>query len=148
MESRSTSSNVEGLLVRIIDPDGPLFQSVPSTVKMAVDMIVSRLTDEDRKAILASKESHCVHHTIGRYLRNNWSLWEPDTPLKRDAVNSYGIAHPDDISGLILSWVWAKVHERPFDPVEAVKVYHEHWKKAGIDSLTAGGWPPKKARLA
>ena len=125
----------------LIDED-----SVPSTIKAAVDDVVSRVTEEDREAMKDMDEGTFgarVHHSIGRYIRNNWSLWAKDSPLKRDAVNTYGIAHGDDISGLILAWIWHAVVEKEFDPQEHVKKYHEHWKATGSDALKAGGWPPK-----
>lgn len=118
--------------------------TVPSTVEGAVDAIVAGLEPEEEKFIVESASSACIHHTVGRGLRNGWSLWAPDSPLKRDAVETYGIAHADDISGLIIEWVWSKVWEIPFDPMEHVKSYHEHWARYGKTSLEAGGWPPNE----
>ena len=113
---------------------------VPSTIEAAVDHIVESLSDEDREFITNDNSPAAIHHTIGRYIRNSWSLWEPDTPLKLDAVLKYGIAHADDISGLILDWVFAKVIRDNFDPRSACERFHEHWRNMGTDSLTAGGW--------
>jgi len=116
---------------------------VPSTIERAVDHIVESLSDEEKQAIFEEPTtSWACHHTIGRYIRNEWSLWEPDSPLKRNAVETYGIAHADDISGLIIEWVFAKIKRREFDPIKHVQIYHEHWVAAGTDSLKAGGWPP------
>ena len=114
---------------------------IPSTIENAVDTIIDSLSFEDKGEILKNLLSVSVHHTIGRYLRNSWSLWNPDTPLKRDAVNTYGIAHADDISGLIIEWTWAKVLEIEFDPLVFVKKYHQHWARCGMTSLEANGWP-------
>jgi len=113
--------------------------SVPSTIKNAVDHIVGSLCDEDREFIKSDMPAGC-HHSAGQYVRNSWSLWELDSPIKRDAVNTYGIAHADDISGLIFEWVWAIVNQRDFDPIEHCKRYHDHWQKYGTTSLVAGGW--------
>jgi len=118
----------------MIDPD-----SVPSTIKSAVESIEARLTEADRASILTSKASK-YHFGIGMYIRNEWSLWSPDSPLKRDAVNTYRIAHPDDISGLILEWLFSKVKGEDFDPIKHCEVYHNHWLKYEISSLEAGGW--------
>lgn len=124
---------------------------VPSTVKSAVDTIVDALSKEDRKAIETAKKtgygSAAIHHGYGSWLRNFWGLWKPDSPLKRDAVNTYGIAHADDISGLILAWVMSIVCDYPFDPVQECERFHEHWKRYGnMTSLQAGGWPPQKRK--
>lgn len=51
------------------------------------------------------------------FLRNSWSLWATDSPIKRDAMEKYKISHADDISGLILEWVYAKVCGVKFDPL-------------------------------
>lgn len=114
---------------------------VPSTIKDAVNHIVESLSIEDRQFIEAYNNNASVHHTIGRYIRNNWSLWGKDSPLKRDAVNTYGIAHADDISSLVLDWVYHIVNKEEFNPHQAVKKFHEHWGSFGMTSLEAGGWP-------
>lgn len=120
---------------------------VPSTIEEAINHIVESLDEKECEFIRSSGDSVVIHHTVGRYIRNNWSLWSPDTPLKRDAVETYQIAHADDISGLIFDWVYAKVQGIPFDPQECCERFHEHWAQAqfgGQTSLEAGGWPPKK----
>jgi hypothetical protein len=118
-----------------IDPD-----KVPSTVEEAVESIVASLDAQDRVFIKSEHGSSSIHHGIGTHIRNEWSLWNPDSPIKRDAVIKYGIAHADDISGLIWAWVWAKVRGEDFDPVEHCEFYHKHWKDQGTNSLEAGGW--------
>ena len=114
--------------------------SVPSTIEAAVMHIVESLSAADREFIENSLGGFEVHHSIGRYIRNNWSLWDSDSPLKRDAVKTYRIAHADDISGLIIDWVYARARGLEFDPCEACKRFHEHWAYYGTDSLSAGGW--------
>ena len=118
-----------------IDPD-----SVPSTVSEAVDRLYSALNVEEIEEI---RKQHQLgsHHGFGTFLRNNWSLWG-DTPLKRDAVATYKIAHADDISSLIRDWVVAKVCAEKFDPYEVCERFHEHWQRYGTTSLEAAGWPP------
>lgn len=111
---------------------------VPSSIEQAVDMIVDTLDDEDRETIKNMNSSSSVHHFVGRFLRNSWSLWKNDTPLKRDAVATYGIAHADDISGLILEWVWCRVRGVEFDPHAHAATYHKHWG-GKAEALKAGG---------
>ena len=110
---------------------------VPSTIKDAVIQILASLNEEDKEFI--RKHPSCsIHHGTGTWFRNNWSLWE-DSPLKRDAISKYKIAHADDISGLIFDWVWAKVRGEKFDPVVYCERFHKHWAKFGKTSLQAGG---------
>lgn len=59
-----------------------------------------------------------THHTLGRYLRNNWYLWwseelaetykDKGYPAEKPAIVKYfnetlGIKHPDHMSGIILA---------------------------------------------
>ena len=118
-------------------PTNPDF--VPATIEEAVDHIVQTLNPVESRFIM-SQSSESAHFGGGRIMRNNWSLWEKETPIKRDAVENYGIAMADDISGLILAWVWAKVRGESFDPKEHCKRYHEHWPKYGETALSAGGY--------
>lgn len=118
-------------------------EPILSTIKAAVSSIIESLQDEDLDEIINPNYSPAnIHHTVGRHIRNEWLLWQNDSPLKRDAVNTYGIAHADDISDLILEWVFANVRGMPFDPIAHCDCYHEHWKTYGTNSLAAGGWPP------
>lgn len=113
---------------------------VPATIEEAVDHIVQTLDPVERRFIL-NQSSQSAHFTGGMAMRNGWSLWEKETPIKRDAVENYGIAMADDLSGLILAWVWAKVHGDPlFDPKEHCKRYHLHWIKYNTTALAAGGY--------
>ena len=130
---------------------------IPTTIKEAVDQIVGSLTPAEQEIILKHPHPARYHHTVGLAIRNEWGLWEPDSPLKRDAVQTYRIAHGDDISGLILAWVVARVtggeHFDPlarvagesFDPFAHVQRAHDHWANPAYGaktSLEAGGWKP------
>lgn len=117
----------------------PLPAAQPKTIKEAVNLIVQNLDAEEKKNICESDPGF-FHHSAGMSMRNNWSLWERDTPIKLDAVKTYGIAHADDLSGLIMEWVWATVRGEVFNPQVHCQRYHEHWKQAGTNSLAAGGY--------
>jgi hypothetical protein len=121
-----------------LDPD-----SVPKTVEGAVDALIASLSEPEREAVEVSSGAE-FHFGAGMHVRNSWSLWEPDSPLKRDAVERFSIAHADDISGLIWAWAAAKLRGQPFDPAQECEIFHEHWRRYGMTSLQAGEWPPKK----
>lgn len=75
----------------------------PTTLKEAIDVLLAITTEQDRDSINDTIEwSFLMHHYLGRDLRNGWNLWN-DGPLVSH-FNEMGIAHPDDMSGLIL-WV-------------------------------------------
>lgn len=120
----------------MINPD-----SVPNTIAAAAQQLADSISDVDRQAIIANDDADAHEHFgLGISLRNQWSLWESDSPLKRDAATAYRIAHADDIGGLILAWAFALVRGDAFDPQEHCQRYHEHWERYGTDSLTAGGY--------
>lgn len=112
---------------------------VPSTIKQAVDILFDMLEPDDIKYINGREDPHAISHfSLGRFLRNNWGMWETESPLKNDAIQTYKIAHADDISGLILSWVFALAKGEQFDYNEHCKVYHKHWAKFDMTSIEAG----------
>ena len=112
--------------------------AVPSTIEKAVEMLVGNLADEDKEKVRKMSGAG-AHHSLGRGVRNSWSLWSQDTPLHHDAKNTYEIAHADDISGLIMAWALARVVGEDFDPQEHCKRYFEHWAQYGQTPLEAGG---------
>jgi hypothetical protein len=118
---------------------------IPKTVKETVYLVVEELDTESIKYIYDDKNSPwSLHHTIGRRIRNAWGLWSPYTELKEDAATNYGIAHPDDITGLLLEWVWAVVRNEDFDPQEECLKYIKYWKNMGTDALKVVNWKPSK----
>ena len=102
-------------------------------------MIVAGL-DAQSVAYIQAASPESVHHGFGMHMRNGYSFWETETPIKRDAVETYGIAHAADMSGLIMEWVWHQVRGEEFDPIKHVETYHKHWKSYNTTSLQAGGY--------
>jgi hypothetical protein len=112
---------------------------VPSTIKEAVEHLVAHLEPHEVEFIQTAPPS-AAHFGGGMALRNDWSLWEKETPLKRDAVENYKIAHADDLSGLILAWTWSIVRKESFSPLAYCTRFHNHWNAMGTTSLQAGGY--------
>lgn len=83
------------------------------------------------------------HFGMGRWLRNSWSLWE-DTPLRRHAIEHYGIAHGDDLSGLIWEIVEAlcrgeSLGQAAEELEPSLERIRKHWARSGQTPLTAAG---------
>lgn len=120
-------------------PENPTEPKI-NTIEEAVSYLYHNLSHAEfmhiRKSEFPGPEAH---FTLGRSIRNNWGLWSHESLLRKDAISKYGIAHADDISGLIIAWMVAKVKGVDFDPFEECKKYHEHWAKLGMTSLAAGG---------
>ncbi len=111
---------------------------VPSTVHQAAELLANSLSDNEREYFRITPVETLVGN-FGLSLRQGWSLWE-ETPLRYDAARHYWIAHPDDISSLIIHWARAMVTDEPFFPQSHCVQYHEHWASLGKTSLEAGGW--------
>ena len=113
-------------------------QKDPLTIEQAAQVLFQSFSKSDEEYIRREKEVP-YHFASGMSVRNEWKLWEKDSPLKLDAIKRYGLAHADDISGLIFEWAFAKVRDQPFDPLKHAEQYHKHWKKLGTTSIKAGG---------
>lgn len=113
-----------------------LKNNIPTTISEAVDLLFNSL---DKKEIdfIKNSSADSLHFSTGMAIRNNWGLWQKSS-LRKDVIEKYYIAHADDISSLILDWVYAKVQGKEFNPLEHCKEYHEHWKQFGKTSLEAG----------
>jgi hypothetical protein len=110
------------------------FTNVPKTLDEAINLIVADLRPEDVEYIKREGAS-CAHHGFGTAMRNGWGLWE-DNELTRHFRDSYGLGHADDMSGLILSGVEAKVKGIKFDLDGEIARYKKHWANYGVDPLT------------
>lgn len=111
---------------------------VPLTVDEAIDFIVNSLSDEEVNTIKSSESSEC-HFTTGMYLRNTWHMWDTTNPLSLDFQKRFKLfGHGDDVSGIILTGVWAKVNGKDVDEElnKEADHYRKHWKKQGLDPLT------------
>lgn len=111
---------------------------VPSTIDEAIGAIVSGLQPDDIDYIKESK-SGSVHFTTGMGLRNGWSLWEQDTPLQLDFKRRFRLfGHGDDMSGIILEGVWAKVRGENVNEVleKTAERFRKHWIKTGLNPET------------
>ena len=116
-----------------LDPD-----KVPDTMEEAVAALIAGFSEADRLAVSGLASPAAMHFELGMAMRNNWSFWE-DTPLRRDCIAKWKIAHGDDLSGLMLAWIYAQLREESFDPEVYCQRFHEHWKKYGTTALEAAG---------
>lgn len=111
---------------------------IPTTIPEAIKYLYSELPPESIE-FAKNNDSASIHHTAGRALRNDWNLWNKESPLNKDFCERYGLfGHGDDISGIIYCGLWAKI--RGEDMNEAIKkeveVYKNHWTEMGLDPKT------------
>lgn len=116
------------------------YEPIPQTYQEAFERIYTGLSDEEKAFIRSQDNPAVIHFTVGMGMRNAWNLWgaQPgvSTALRDEFVSRFKLGHADDMSGFLLSAVWAKVHGEPFDEQAEIRRYHEHWAKAGIDPVT------------
>lgn len=68
-----------------------------------------------------------LHHTLGRWVRNNWKLWEKGPLVKY--FNDMGVTHPDDMSSIVLEYVWCSLRKETFDLNSEIEKFQNHWKQ-------------------
>ena len=88
-----------------ITPDNP-------ALKPYVDEIVSELSDEDKKYIVALPQDGLValHFNLAAEIRNRW-IWNDDAPDLTAYMRRHGITHPDNMSGILIVAIWKKLYE-------------------------------------
>lgn len=119
------------------DPTSTPVENIPESLCEAVDLLDDLIDDPVDREMFQTTDAQDVttafHHTLGRYLRNEWRLWEDGTPL-RTWFLSHGLEHADDMSGIILAAWWHRLNDSDkFDfewHVAAAKRYWEMMKPA------------------
>ena len=61
------------------------------------------------------------HFGLGLYIRNNWGLWS--ISRLKIYMESFGLVHPDDISGIILDCYHAYLRGKPVNFENRVSRY-------------------------
>ncbi len=113
-------------------------KAIPATIDEAVDLLFNNLYEEDIEFI-KTNDRYCVHHGIGRDIRNQWKLWEESSPLVKDFKNKYNLfGHADDVSGIILMGLWAKVLGLDIQEEinKQIMAYKKHWEHCSVDLET------------
>ena len=82
---------------------------------------------EEFKALKDNEVIGICHHTTGRNIRNQWKLWEEDTPIVK-WFNEKGIKHADDMSAIILLSFHRKINGRDIQLEEQISGYKEYWE--------------------
>ena len=111
------------------------FDTKPTTLHEAVDSVIDQLTEKDIKFIKENSDN-TAHFGLGRFMHNEWGLWDKDAILPTYFRDAYKIWHADDMSGLILHGVWCKVRDVQTEYGKVVVRYHTHWKGYGLDPHT------------
>lgn len=76
--------------------------TIPATPKDAIQVLDIIIPEEDKEYLRTEENAAIkIHHSLGRWIRNNWGLWGDESPLKNYFLQ-HGINHPDDMSNDII----------------------------------------------
>lgn len=118
----------------------------PETVEEAYEYLDKFLQDKDVFKNVSDKEvTGAAHHTLGRWLRNQWYLWwsedyakeaiekkvsyYPQTiPGLKKYFQSLGINHPDDMTGIVIQSYHRRLNNRPIDLENQINKTKEFYK--------------------
>ena len=76
-------------------------KTIPNNPLEAIKCLDEITNDEDKKYLI-KHGALSVHHSLGRWIRNNWGLWdEQDNKLKSN-LRKLKFEHPDDMSNYII----------------------------------------------
>jgi len=106
---------------------------VPATVDECMKAFSELLTLEEQAELIASTHDDLIwyHHGLGRWIRNNWGLWQGGPLL--DHMKSLGFKHPDDMSQTLIEEWWSRMNATPSVMEEKIKKYAEYWKEKGVE---------------
>lgn len=105
---------------------------VPTTLEEAMDAFQKILTGEEQIEITCMSEDDLgrMHMGFGMWLRNNWGLWDENSPMCQH-MKSLGFIHADDMSSSLMREFWARMNGLPSKLAEEIEHYKEYWKKSG-----------------
>jgi len=102
--------------------------TIPKTLEECY-LILNNIEDLDEWLSCNNEKSALVtvHHTIGRWIRNTWGLWQNE---KNELVlwfNDNEIKHPDDMSSIILTSFYRYKKGFDINLEEQLEYYIEYW---------------------
>ena len=76
-------------------------EKIPNNLFEAVQKLDKSLSQDDKEYLLENG-SLSVHHSLGRWIRNNWGLWDEEDNKLKVNLKKLGFEHPDDMSNYII----------------------------------------------
>ena len=76
-------------------------EKIPNNLEQAIEYLDGLLQEED-KVYLLEHGALSVHHSLGRWIRNNWGLWNEENNKLKVNLKKLGFEHPDDMSNYII----------------------------------------------
>lgn len=101
----------------------------PKTIDEAVSYFEKKWSKKDKENYAKLTEDQALAEMdfmVGVWIRNEWIRFAKDTTL-RQTFHNMGITHVDDMSDIILTCVYRKLNNQPFDIDAQVKRCKEYW---------------------
>lgn len=108
----------------------PVFSSKkPKTIDEAVSYFEKKWKNKEKETYKKFTEDIALSEMdfmVGVWIRNEWIRFPKDTTL-RHTFHEMGITHADDMSDIILTCVYRKLNNLPFDIESQVKRCKDYW---------------------
>lgn len=80
----------------------------PDTIDKAIDILKVVFTPEQLSELASKEKSHIFeyHFSMGLWIRNNFSLWKPDSQLMDELKEHHPFMHPDSVSRRLIEFLW------------------------------------------
>ena len=101
---------------------------IPKTLEQSFVWLDEHLSNKED--FIKENEDDAVamgHMGIGRYMRNNWKLWEGTSEISFWFISN-GIKHPDDMSGIVMTSYWRFKNDEPINLQEQINYYLNFWE--------------------
>lgn len=111
-----------------------LFKAKEVDLNTLLDDIDSKV-DQETKDYLIQNGYIGLHHSLGRWVRNTYALWAPESKAHTYMKNTFGLDHADDMSSIILGAYTARLRGNEYNPWPDVKRFKAHWAKYADKAL-------------
>lgn len=95
----------------------------------ALDIIMSESNSQDASWFKNTDEKKCiasVHDNFGRWIRNNWGLWDKES-IMHEYLFKMGLWHADDMSSFLLTSYHRYLNNKDLALKEQVESYSNYW---------------------
>jgi hypothetical protein len=105
----------------------------PTNIEECMGAMKDILSTEDQVEIVRMKKDELIrlHHNLGRWIRNNWGLWE-EGPLYVH-MKALGFLHPDDMSQALIHEYWNRSNNQSSTLQEEIEEYKQYWEAKRIE---------------
>jgi hypothetical protein len=113
-----------------LDSNSPFGVYIPMDLADCHQELEKMLMPELIQKMRIESEADMVnyHFGLGLWIRSNWDLWGGSSLAKW--FNDQGIAHPDNMSGIILDSFWRHLQNAPMQIDDLIKKYKENAKNS------------------